>query len=171
MLKKNFLEVGKIVSTHGLKGEVKIDPWCNNSHFLCGFKELYFDEYGHQKIKVLYARAHKNIVLIKFPGIDSIEQAEKLRGKVLFNNRKEVKLPEGEYFIEEILGVNVFNADTNFCYGKITDVLKTGANDVYQITNERKKNYLVPAIKDVICKVDIENNLMLIRPLEGLFDD
>lgn len=89
----------------------------------------------------------------------------------MFINRKDIELPEGEYFIEEILGMNVFNNDTNFCYGKITDVLKTGANDVYQITNEVKKNYLVPAIKDVICRIDIENNLMMIRPLKGLFDD
>ena len=170
-MRKKFLEVGKIVSTHGLKGDVKVEPWCDDGNFLCEFKTLYLDDNGVEKIDVSSAKVHKNIVLMKFFEIDSIEQAELLRGKVLFMDRDEINLPSGKYFIQDILGLNVFDVDTNFCYGKVTDVLKTGANDVYQITDAANKDYLIPVIKDVICEVDIDNNLMKSRPLKGIFDD
>lgn len=170
-MRKKFLEVGKIVSTHGLSGELKVEPWCDDGSFLCKFKNLYFDVNGAEKIKVLSAKVHKNIVLMKIYGVDSVEQAELLRGKVLFIDRNDVTLSKGEHFIQDILGLDVFDVDTNFCYGKITDVLKTGANDVYQITDAANKNYLVPAIKEVVCEVDIDNNLIKIRPMKGIFDD
>ena len=170
-LKKDFLEVGKIVSTHGLKGDVKVEPWCDSCEFLCGFKVLYFDENGTEKIKVSSAKVHKNIVLMKLLGVDSIEQAELLRGKILFVNRNDVNLSKGEYFVQDILGLSVFDVDTNFCYGKVTDVLKTGANDVYQITTASNKNYLIPVIKDVVREIDIDNGVLKIRPLRGIFDD
>ena len=146
------------MSTHGLKGDVKVEPWCDDGNFLCEFKTLYLDDNGVEKIDVSSAKV-------------SIEQAELLRGKVLFMDRDEINLPSGKYFIQDILGLNVFDVDTNFCYGKVTDVLKTGANDVYQITDAANKDYLIPVIKDVICEVDIDNNLMKIRPLKGIFDD
>lgn len=170
-MRKKFLEVGKIVSTHGLKGDVKVEPWCDDGNFLCEFKTLYFDANGVEKVKILSAKVHKNIVLMKLFGVDSIEQAELLRGKVLFMDRNDINLPNGEHFIQDILGLNVFDVDTNFFYGKVTDVLKTGANDVYQITDANNKNYLIPVIKDVVCEVDVDNNFMKIRPLKGIFDD
>ena len=170
-LKKTFLEIGKIVSTHGLVGELKVEPWCDDGDFLCKFKELYFDMCGLEKIKVLSAKPHKNIVLMKIFGVNSIEQAELLRGKILFMNRNDAKLDEGEYFIQDIIGLDVFDVDTNVCYGKITEVLKTGANDVYQITDDFGKNYLIPVIKDVVCEIDIEKSKMKIRPLKGIFND
>lgn len=170
-MKKKFLEVGKIVSTHGLKGDVKVDPWCDDGEFLCEFEELYLDAAGKEKIKVLSAKVHKNIVLMRLEGIDSIEKAELLRGKVLFMDRDDVELSEGEHFIQDILGLGVFDVDTNRCYGRVTDVLKTGANDVYQVTSDDGKDYLIPVIDEVICEVDVDNNFMKIRPLKGIFDD
>ena len=170
-MKKQFLEVGKIVSTHGLKGEVKVVPWCDSAEFLCEFDELYLDSNGATKIQVLSAKVHKNIVLMRIEAIDSIEKAELLRENILFMNRDDVELPEGEHFIQDILGLNVIDIDTNNCYGKVTDVLKTGANDVYQVTNDDGKDFLIPVIEDVICEMDIDNKLMKIRPLKGIFDD
>ena len=169
-MRKKFLEVGKIVSTHGLKGDVKVDPWCDDGGFLCEFEELYLDSAGKEKIKVLSAKVHKNIVLMRLEGIDSIEKAELLRGKILFMDRDDVELPEGEHFIQDILGLSVFDVDTNRCYGRVTDVLKTGANDVYQVTSDDGKDYLIPVIDEVICEVDVDNNFMKIRPLKGIFD-
>ena len=170
-MRKKFLEVGKIVSTHGLKGDVKVDPWCDDEEFLCEFEELYLDSAGKEKIKVLSAKVHKNIVLMRLDSVDSIEKAELLRGKVLFMDRTDVELAEGEHFIQDILGLSVFDVDTNRCYGKVTDVLKTGANDVYQVTSDDGKDYLIPVIDEVICEVDVDNNFMKIRPLKGIFDD
>ncbi len=169
MLKK-YLEVGKIVSTHGLCGELRVEPWCDSGDFLCNFKKLYFDE-GNIELKVKSSRVHKNIVILKLFDVNSIEQAEKLRGKVLYIDRENVSLSKGEYFIQDIIGLKVYNKDTGKYYGKITEILKTGANDVYQITDENNKNYLIPVIKDVVCDIDIENNKVTICPLEGIFDD
>lgn len=170
-MKKQFLEVGKIVSTHGLNGDVKVDPWCDDGNFLCEFEELYLDSYGKEKIKILSAKVHKNIVLMRIDGVNSIEKAELLRGKVIFMDRNDVELSEGEHFIQDILGLDVFDVDTGTRYGKVTDVLKTGANDVYQVTSDDGKDYLIPVIEEVICKVDLNKNFMKIRPLRGIFDD
>lgn len=167
---KRYLEIGKIVSTHGLKGELRVDPWCDTGDFLCNFKKLYFEN-GKEEIKVLSAKVHKNIVILKLKGINSIEMAEKLRGKILYIDRDNVELSEDEYFIQDILGLKVYDKNTNTYYGKITDVLKTGANDVYQITDENNKNYLIPVIDEVVCEIDIESGKIIICPLKGIFDN
>lgn len=170
-LEKNFLEIGKIVAPHGLSGEVRVAPWCDDCDFLCGFKKLYFDEKGEKKVEILSAKTHKNVVRMKIAGVDSVDQAELMRGKILFMSRDDVDLPEGRFFIQDVLGLAVWDADNNVCYGKVTDVLKTGANDVYQVTDSRGKDYLIPAIEDVVCAIDVKNKTMKIRPLKGIFDD
>ena len=169
MLKK-YLEVGKIVSTHGIKGEIKVQPWCNSSDFFCDFNLLYLN-YGKSKLNVLSARPHKNIVILKVNEINSIESAESFIGEVLYVNRNDIKLSEGEYFIQDVIGIDVFDKDTMMRYGKVTDVFKTGANDVYQVTDDSDKNYLIPVIDDVICDINIEKRIMTIHPIEGIFDD
>ena len=165
---KQYLEAGKIVGTHGLRGEVRIDPWCDSTEFLCKFKRLYYAD--GTEIQVVSARPHKNIAIVLFKGITSVEQAEVLRGKVVYIDRKDVRLPKNTYFIQDIIGLKAVDADTNKEYGEVTDVMKTGANDVYQITKDGK-DYLIPVIPDVVIKTDIENGILTIRPLEGIFDD
>lgn len=165
---KQYLESGKIVGTHGLRGEVRIDPWCDSAEFLCKFKKLYYAD--GTEISVVSARPHKNIAIVLFKGITSVEQAEVLRGKIVYIDRKDVRLPKNTYFIQDIIGLKAYDADTNKEYGEVTDVIKTGANDVYQITKDGR-DYLIPVIPDVVIKTDIENELLLIRPLEGIFDD
>ena len=166
-MKKRFLDSGKIVGTHGIKGELRIDPWCDSPEFLCCFKKLYLDEQGRESIKVK-SRPHKNIVLCKVDGIDTIEQADKMRGKTIYIDREEIVLDEGVNFVQDLLGLEVKDADNATVYGKITDVLRTGANDVYAVRNGDGKEILIPAIKDCIVKVDVENNLMTVKLLEGL---
>jgi 16S rRNA processing protein RimM len=170
IMKNKFLEVGKIVGTHGVKGMVRVQVWADSVDFLGQFKYLYTDKNGNEKLTVLRTQPHGNIALAAFKGVESIEQAEGFRNTVLYINRKDVKLPEGRYFITDLLGITVFDADTNACLGEITDVSQTGANDVWHITNDGKE-YLVPAIPDVIISVDIEQNTAVIRPLKGIFDD
>ncbi len=167
-MKKQFLEAGKIVGTHGLKGEVRIDPWCDSAAFLCRLKALY-DAEG-TKWKVVSAKVHKNVAIIQFGHIHSIEQADLLRGKIVYMNRDDVKLPEGTCFIQDLLGLSVADADTGEQYGVITDVLKTGANDVYQVS-KNGRDYLIPVIPDVVIEKDIDGGLIRIRPMKGLFDD
>ncbi|MEE0914461.1 MAG: ribosome maturation factor RimM [Ruminococcus sp.] len=169
-MKKQYLDSGKIVGTHGIKGEVRIDPWCDSPEFLCMFKKLYLDEKGQTFIEVK-SRPHKNITLAKIKGVDTIEDAEKLRGKIVYINRNDISLEEGVNFVQDLIGLEVRDADNDMVYGKISDVIRTGANDVYEITDSDGKKYLAPVIDEVIIETDIDNGFVLIRPMKGIFDD
>ena len=166
---KRYLECGKIVSTHGLRGEVRVHPWCDGPDFLLGFSTLYFDK-GTAPLTVEDARVHKNVLILKLSGVDNINAAAALRGKILYLDREDVHMDEGEHFVQDLLGLRVLDADTGREYGKITDVLHTGANDVYELTGELGEKKLVPVIPDVVIETDIESGIMHIRPLDGLFE-
>lgn len=166
---KQYLEIGKIVGTHGIKGEVRIQPWADSGEFAAGFKRMYFGG-GAERVDIVSARPHKNIVIAKLKGVDSIEQADLLRGKVLYIDRADAVLPEGRYFIQDLLGCSVVDADNGTVYGKVTGVSSTGANDVYHVTTPEKKEYLIPAIDQVLAEKDIENGIIYIHYMSGMFD-
>ena len=166
-MKKEYLEAGKIVTTHGVRGEVKIMPYTDTPELLCEFDRLFIGK-DKAEIYIDRARVAKNTVIAKIEGIETVEAAEKYRNKVLFMHRDDLELDEDTYFIQDLIDMEVKDADSGFVYGKITDVLQNGANDVYVIKGDRE--YLVPAIPDVVISTDIDSNIMLIRPLEGLFD-
>lgn len=169
---KDYLELGQIVGTHGIRGEIRINPWCDSPDFAKKFKTVYFDNKGENSIKVTSSRAHGNIILMKLEGIDSIDSAQNLRNKMLYIKRADARLPEGTWFIEELIGCKVFDADDNEkLYGDITDVSQTGANDVWHITDENGTEYLIPSIKEVVIKVEVAENRVFIRPLKGIFED
>ncbi len=168
-MKKEFLEAGKIVNVHALKGEVKVMPWCDSADFLCEFERLFLDK-GKQELIIERARVQKNMALIKFEGIDTVEDAEKMRNKILYMWREDVELDEDSYFVQDLIGLKVYDADSDKLYGELTDVLQTGANDVYQIKGNDRE-YLIPAIPDVVISTDIDGGIMTIRPLDGLFED
>ena len=163
-----LIETGKIVGTHGIAGDVKVQAWADSADILLDFEYVYIDG---RRFDIEYAKIHKNNVLYKFYGIDNLNKAELLRNKIIHVDRSFFELEDGEYFIKDLLTLSVVDADTGLNYGKITDVLKTGANDVYQITDENGVSRMIPAIKDVIIETDIENKIMKIRPLNGLFDE
>ena len=168
-MKKQFLEVGRIVGTHGIRGELRVDPWCDSPDFLSGFKKLYFDE-GKTSLKSK-ARPHKNIVLLRLEGVETIDDAEKLRGKVLYIDRDDARLPEGKNFVQDLIGCRVVDAaDASKEYGEIADVFKTGANDVYTVKNPSGE-FLVPVIDEVVVEKDIDGGVVRIRPMKGLFGD
>ena len=169
-MNKKFLETGKIVGTHGVRGMVRIQPWCDSAEFLCGFKKLYLNSEGDSVINITSAKPHGNIVIASIKGVDTIEKAESYRNKVVYINREDVKLEEERYFIEDIIGCTVYDADSNKVLGKISDVSATGANDVWHIKNANKE-YLIPCIDEVVISVDIDFEKVVIRPLKGIFDD
>ncbi len=166
---KKFLEAGKIVGTHGVRGEMRVECWCDSPQFLAQFKTLYFNE-GEEKIKVK-SRAHKNMVLMKMPGVETIEQADLYRGRVLYIKRSDVKLEEGVNFVQDMIGLEVVDTESSEVYGKIKDVLKTGSNDVYEMIGNDDKLYYIPAIPDIIDLVDIDGGVLKITPMKGLFSD
>ena len=165
---KTYLEIGKIVAIHGLKGEVRVDPWCDYPEFLCEFDELYFAK-GEESVAITNARVHKNIVIMKIAGIDTPEAAEKLRGRILYMDRNDVELDEGTYFVQDLLGLEVVDADNGTVYGKITDVRNTGASDIYTIKSDERE-FLFPAVPEYVEKTDIENGKLYIHMLDGLLD-
>jgi 16S rRNA processing protein RimM len=169
-MKKRYLECGKVVTTHGVAGEVRLQPWCD-AEDLSGVKTLYLGANGEQPLRVIRARPHKNIVILKIEGVDTVEQAVLFRGRVLYVDRKAIKLAPGEHFIQDLLGIRVIDADDGHCYGTLTDVLETGANPVYQVTFPDGSEKLVPAIPDVVIETDVDAEIMKIRPLRGLFED
>ena len=165
-----FLEAGKITSVHGIKGEVKVASWCDSPEFICEFDYFYLDTEGKKVIDVEYSRVFKNMVIAKFEGCDTAEEAAKLRENILYISRDDVELDDNTYFIIDLIGIKVVDKDTGVEYGKISEVFQTGANDVYSVKNGTKE-YLIPAIADVIYSTDIENRIMLITPMEGLLEN
>ena len=168
MSEKKLLEAGKIVTVFGLKGEVKVQPWCDTPDFLCEFDTLYYK--SGTPVNVERSRVQKNIVIMKIEGTDSVEEAQKLRNRVLYIDRDDVELDEGCYFIQDLIGLTVIESKDGKVYGRLSDVSQTGANDVYHIKAEDGKEYLIPAIPEVIDNIDLEGGIMKITALDGLFD-
>ncbi len=167
---QRYLETGEIVGTHGVRGEMRLYPWCDSPAFLTKVKHLYLDKEGNSVLDVVSARVHGTMLLLKVKGVDDIPAAERLRGRTVYLDRKDVKIEKGAYFIQDLIGCTVLDADDGHCYGTICDVSKTGANDVWHIKQETRE-VLIPAIPDVVIDVDIDAQRVLIRSLKGLFDD
>lgn len=163
-MNNNLLEIGKIVNTHALKGAVKMVVWADSTDVIGGLKRLYDDNGTCYEIKSVSYQ--KDNAIVKFSGVDSIEQAEKLRNKILYVSRDEFDLPEGTYFIADLIGLTVYDGD--ICYGKIDNVFPAGGCDVYDIRGE--KQILFPALKENILQVDLENKIMRVKTPEGLLD-
>ena len=163
------LEVGQIVNTFGIKGFVKVKPWVNDIERFDELKKVYVTiKKEIQKLEIEEVKYHKEMVLIKFKGIDTIEQAEKLRNCYLEIDREDaIPLEEGTYFIADLLDSDVYTEQDEFL-GKIEDIYNTGAKDIYVVKNELGKTILLPGIPEVIKEVDIENSKIIVHLLKGL---
>lgn len=172
-MKKQYLECGKIVSTHGIKGEVRVQPWCDTPEYLCAFRTVYLQK-GQASFTVEQARINKQMVLLKLSGINTLEEAVTLRGSIVYINREDepaAAVQDGVFFVQDLIGLTVLDADTGREWGRLTDVFATGANDVYELTDAAGVKRLLPAIRQVVLETDITAGRMLIRPLEGLFEN
>lgn len=169
-MQKQFLETGKITGTHGLKGEVRVQPWADSPEFLSEFDELYLDK-GAKKIEITASRVNKNMLIMKIKGVDCVEDAEKLRNKVLYMNRDDVELEDGAFFIQDLLGLDVIDNDSGEMLGVLDDVSETGANDVYHVKTSDGRVVLIPVIPDVVKDIDPEKGEIRIFKMKGLFDE
>ncbi len=172
---EELFQVGAITQTHGIKGEVKVFPMTDDVSRFKNMKEILLDtgREGYISLEVESARPQKNLVILKFKGIDNINDVEKYKGKGLYVTKENrVKLKKDEYFIADLIGLDVY-ADTNsdIVFGQVTDVISTGANDVYEIKCSDGKEVLIPAIKECIKSVDVEAGRMDIHLLKGLVED
>ena len=169
-MKKQFLECGQIVSVHGLAGEVRVQPWSDDAQSLTEFGTFYLDG-GQTPVAAESARVHKGMLLLKLGGVDTREEALALRGKTLYIDRADETLEEGVYYVQDLMGLEVYDADSGRLYGTLCQVSQTGANDVYHVRFADGSQQLVPAIKEVVVRTDLEQNRMEIRPLRGLFTE
>ena len=179
---EDLLQVGVITSTHGIRGEVKVFPTTDDAARFKKLKNVILDNGKERRdLEITSVKFFKNQVILKFKGIDDIndvekykkgvdtvEAAEQLRNQVLYMDRDEVELEEGVYFIQDLIGLEVLDADTGKSYGKLSDVMQTGANDVYVVKKAGANDLLIPAIKDCILDVDVENGMMKVHLLAGL---
>jgi 16S rRNA processing protein RimM len=167
-----YLEIGKIVNTHGLKGEVKVLPLTDSINRFYDLKWVYIDKFGKiEKFNIMAVKISKGFAIVKFREIDNVEKAEKLKDLFLKVDRENaIKLPEDSFFICDLLGCKVFD-EQNSSLGIIKDVLKTGSNDVYVVDGEKYGEILIPALKSVVRKVSLENGWIKVVLPEGLLDN
>ena len=166
---QEYLEVGQIVNTTGLKGLVRVMPFTDDIKRFEKLKSIYIvkaNELIEKEIQEV--RYYKNMVVLKFKGIDTIEEAEKLKGLYLKIQRKDaVKLPKNTYFIADLIGLDVYSIDGKHL-GKVDDIFPTGSNDVYVVKDSEGKQILIPAIKSVIKNIDLENKKIEVELIQGL---
>lgn len=168
-MQKKFLEAGKIVGTHGVQGELRVQSWCDNGETLCQFDTLYFDE--HTPIKVRRAAVHKNVVLMRLEGVDTMEAAEALKNRLLYLNRDDVELPDDLVFIQDILGFAVYDLRTGQTVGTVQDVLTSNpAYDMYEIEGQDGKLVYLPAAKPFLKEIDMEAGVIRVETIEGLLE-
>ena len=168
---EDLLQVGIIASTHGVRGEVKVYPTKDDPRRFRRLKEVVLDT-GKEKmnLEIEGVKFFKQFVILKFKGLDNINDIEKYRQKSLYVTRKNaVRLQRDEYFIADLIGLKVQDEDGKEL-GTVKDVIETGANDVYEVEMADGKSLLLPAIKQCILNVDVENGTMQVHVLEGLLD-
>ncbi len=160
-----LIEIGQICNTHGVRGEVKLNPWTDDLYDLLELDVLYLKD--GTVLNVDNARVHKNTVIFKFREVENMNAAEKMRGTTLFTEK--TPLPEGRYYIKDLIGLTAI--DENGAFGKLTDVFNTGANDIYEIKTNDGKTLYVPVIEGVIGDVDLAAGTIFITIPDGLEDE
>lgn len=166
---KKKLEVGQIVNTFGIKGFVKVYPYVNDVTRFNNLKYVYAkSKKEEKKLEIEEAKYQKNMVLLKFKGVETVEEAEKLRNNYLEIDRSDaIPLEEGEFFIADLIGLKVF-LDTGEELGILEDIYNTGSKDIYVVKDKLGKSYLLPYIDEVIKKIDLDNSKIIVHIIEGL---
>ena len=163
-MKNRYLEAGKIVNTHGIAGEVKIMPWADSPEFLLDFDTLYLDQ---KPVRMTAARVHKGCVLAKLDGINDVNAAARLREKVVYIDREDIELEEGAFFLADLEGLEVRDADTGEVLGTIAEVLTPPANNVYRVRGG-KEEHLIPAVEEFVVETNVDAGYIRVRLIEGM---
>lgn len=167
---KQFLEVGMVNNTHGIRGELKFTLWCDDINYLKQLNVLYLDDKGEKPVKIISVRPQKNIAILKLENINTIEQAEELKGRVLYCNRDDAVIDENANYIADLIGCYVVDIDTEEEYGQVKDVLNYGSCDIYDIESWGKHT-LIPATPDIVKEINTEYQVIRIKKMKGLFDE
>lgn len=169
MAKSEYIECGKIINTHGAHGGVKIEPWCNTPRDLASLKRVFFLERGeYTKKKILKASVFKQFVLADIEGIDDMDKAMLLKNTVIYAAREDFKLDDGEFFISDLEGLEVIDADSGIIYGTLVETINRGASDIYVVKTANGER-MIPAVNEFIDRIDLEKGVF-VRPIPGMLD-
>ena len=166
-MKLDFINAGQIVNTHGVEGEVKVVPWADSPDYLKQFHTFYL---GDKPLNTLSVLVDKTNVLIRFEGVDTVEQAMKLKGKTLCVHRSDAKLPAGRHFLADLMGLEVLDAATGDKLGVVEDILTPPAHNVYVIGGGAKR-YMIPAVPAFVAETNVEGGYIKVNLIEGLETD
>ena len=167
-MKDDLLEIGKIVNTHGIRGEVKIQPWCDEPEL---FDELEYLFIEGEKYNIVRNRFHKTCQIVQLENVNSIDDAERFKNKIVYINRDALELPEGRYYIADIEGLTVKEQNGRIL-GVVDEIIKTGSNDVYSLKDTfNNKPVLIPVIEGVVLETNIDGGYIVVKLPKGLIDD
>ena len=169
MAKSQYLECGKIINTHGVRGGLKLESWCDTPNDLASLKKVFLQNGAEYKLyKVKKASVFKQFVLFELDGINDIDTAMTLRGKVVYADRNDISIDEDAFFIADIIGLDVIDLESGEKIGTLSDVLNLGASDLYEIDTKNGKK-LIPAVPEFIKEIDLEKGIF-VSLIEGMLD-
>ena len=171
MERKKYLECGIIINTHGVRGNVKLESLCDSPEVLADLSRVFVKEgNSYREIKVLHTSIFKSFVLADLEGINDMDAAAAMKGTTLYANREDFELEEGDYFIADLIGLDVVDVDDGTKYGIVKDVINRGSADIYVVKTEDGER-MMPAVEEFVKNVDIDNGKVYVKPIPGLFND
>ncbi len=170
MSKQQYLECAKIINTHGIRGDVKLECRCDSPEVLCDLERVFVLENGkYIEREVISASVFKNFVIAKIEGIDDVDEAERRKNTILYADRNDFELDEGTYFIADLIGLSVFDDEDGHKYGEICEVVNRGASDIYVIRCEDGKERMIPVVDEFVKEVDLDRGI-IVHNIPGLLD-
>ena len=169
MTENPYIECGKVINTHGCFGGLKLESWCNTPKELTELRRLYLKK-GTEYIeyKVTKASVFKQFVILTLVGVDTMDLALAMKGQTVYAKRKDFHLAKGEYFLADLIGLPVIDAETGKVYGTISETINRGASDIYVVQTENGER-MIPAVAEFVDRVDIEKGIF-VRPISGMLD-
>ena len=165
---KEYLECGKLANTHGVRGDVLIDSWCDSPEVLASLQTVYTEKNGiYAPVRVLKASVYKGRVLATLDGVTTLEDAAAMKNTVLYAARADLPLAEGDFFVQDLIGLPVYEVTTGEKYGVLSDVISGAASDLYEVKNERG-TFLVPVVPAFVKSIDLTDGIG-IAAIEGMF--
>lgn len=169
MNKNAYIECGKIINTHGFRGGLKLDSWCNTPADLAALERYFIREGGsYIEKKVLKASVFKQFVIAEIEGVTDMDAAMALKNTVIYAAREDFKLEDGEYFISDLVGLDVIDAENGTVYGKLKETINRGASDIYVVTTEAGER-MIPVVDEFVDRVEIDRGIF-VRPIPGMLD-
>ncbi len=168
---EKYLETGKIVNTHGVRGTVKAETWSDTPQTVMQLPCIYFKKgQAYLPIKILHASQHKSHVLLDLEGCTDLDQALQYKDTIFYADRNDISCKDGQYFIADLIGLSVFDFSTKQCYGTLSSVFNRGASDIYEIKMPNQKMAYLPAVAEFVAKIDLKQGIF-VTPIPGFFDE